>query len=131
MRSRRRVRGQGPLRPEDLLASEDQTDHKTLQLCRQVEEAISYALGSSADPVLRDLFVLEVQPVRGAGLLRVLLAIDEKDCDHREITDRLTRAQGYLRGEVARAIHRKRVPTLELTLIPPAARDSDDGVNDG
>lgn len=94
------------------------TDHKTIQLCRQVEEAISMALFASADPTLRDLHVIAVEPLRGAALLRVLVTTEtEEALDPQLITDKLDRARGYLRAEVAKAINRKRVPGLELCLV--------------
>ncbi len=105
---------------------EEKTDHKLIQLCRQVEEAISLALVSSADPIIRDLFVVAVEPVRGAALLRVLVATDKEAPDCHRINDKLDRAQGYLRSEVARGINRKRVPSLELVLVSLDDEEDDD-----
>lgn len=96
-------------------------DVKTIQLCRQIEEAVSYALAGATSPTLRDLAVVAVEPVRGSSQLRVLLAADDSDRDLDEVDEALQRAAGYLRGEVARAIHRKRVPVLELVVLPPGA----------
>ena len=95
---------------------------KTHQLCRQVEEAVSLALACATNPVLRDLYVAGVEPVRGPSLLRVRVSMEGTDYDY-QLTERaLDRALGYLRGEVARAINRKRVPTLRIAVVP-----SDDG----
>ena len=100
-------------------------DTKTMQLCHQVEETISFALAGSTSPLLRDLYVLGVEPLRGAAALRVLVSLEE-DASSEKAAEALRRAHGYLRGEVARAINRKRVPTLEYVLVPPRAgpRDS-------
>lgn len=93
---------------------------KTIQLCRQVEEAVSCALACSASATLRDLFVVGVQPIKGAAQLRVLLSREGDDHDYEHTQHALNNAQGYLRAEVARSIHRKRVPTLTLVVVPPA-----------
>ena len=99
-------------------------DTKTKQLCHQVEETISFALAASTSPLLRDLYVLGVEPLRGAAALRVLVAIEDEN-SAAEVAEALRRANGYLRGEVARAISRRRVPTLEYTIVPPRAGPRD------
>jgi len=38
--------------------------------------------------------------------------------DHDQTTQALDRARGYFRSEVARAINRKRVPTLQFAVVP-------------
>ena len=133
MSSRKNRRGHGSVRPESR-ALEDQyfggattDDHKDIRLCKQVEEAISMALVSSADPILRDLYVVGVEPLRGAALLRVLVATDNKEeIDADRINQKLDRALGYFRGEVAKAITRKRVPGLKIALIPRGEEVDDD-----
>ncbi len=93
---------------------------KTIQLARQVEEALCCAFASSTSAHLRDLIVVAVQPVRGVALLRVLVTTEGEEETHcyEDVRDALARARGYLRGEVARAIHRKRVPSLEFAIVP-------------
>ena len=128
MTSRKRARGDDRGRRQSeqhlLEAVEDEmftgpmrANTKTIQLCRQVEEAISSALACSANPLLRDTYVVGVDPLRGTALMRVLVST-EGDNDYRHTVDALARARGYLRGEVAREIHRKRVPTLQIVLLP-------------
>ncbi len=46
-------------------------DHKTAQLCRQVFQALSMALGDCGDDVLRGLLVHDVDPAPNAGRLLV------------------------------------------------------------
>ena len=92
----------------------------TPQLCRQVEEAVSFALVSARDPLLRDLVVLDVTPVRGAARLRVRVSTEAPDPPLDDLEEALERARGYLRAEVAVAVHRKRTPELEVELVPPA-----------
>ena len=108
---------------EEMFAGPERADTKTIQLCRQVEEAISYALVCSTSALLRDLYVVAVEPLRGAALLRVLVSTEGAQNDYDDTVEALDRAGGYFRGEVARAIHRKRVPTLQFTLVPPYGLD--------
>ncbi len=87
---------------------------KTHQLCRQVFEAISYALaGACNDDVLRDLGVVAVQPAPDESRLLVTVApLLPGPYDAAQIMSHLHRALGKLRSEVAAEIHRKRVPEL-------------------
>jgi ribosome-binding factor A len=134
MTSRKKARGHGSVREEresDRLYEEEEaifagpsragSNTKTIQLCRQVEEAIAYALAGSASPILRDLYVVGVEPLRGVALLRVLVSIEGEADEHEQTKAALNRARGYFRGEVARAIHRKRVPTLQFVIVAAAA----------
>ena len=118
-----------------MFADLETVDTKTTQLCRQVEEAISMAFVCSTSPVLRDLHVAQVEPLKGAAVLGVLVFTEgEIDSDEQnndqQIRLALERAHGYLRAEVARAISRKRVPTLQFGLVPgnrlAKERDLDD-----
>lgn len=84
------------------------------------------ALISSADPIMRDLYVAGVEPLRGAALLRVLVATESKEAiDVDRLEEKLERARGYFRSEVAKAISRKRVPGIEVTFIPREVADDD------
>lgn len=94
------------------------SDAKTRQLCAQVHDALSYALGETNDPILMDLVLDRVEPMpddrhllvvvqdlHGHGLLATLAALD--------------RARGFLRTSVAELVARKRVPQLSFTVVPP------------
>lgn len=89
-------------------------DHKLAQLRAQVEEAVSYALGASRDPVLRDLLVVSVTSVRGAALLDIKVTTLENSpiLEAAPILEKLNRAKGYLRSEIASGINRKRCPDI-------------------
>lgn len=139
MTSRTKRRGNRPAYPElepqglDAVEAEQQmfagpagADTKTIQLCRQVEEAISCALASSTSALLRDLYVVGVEPLRGAALMRVLVCTGGVQNDYQRINETLRRARGYLRAEIAQSIHRKRVPTLQFTLVPRPDRWPDE-----
>lgn len=128
MSSRKRARGFKALRPEnepewlddsqvERLGDPLRVDTKTNQLCRQVEEAIACALVCSTSPILRDLYVESVEAAKGAAMLRVLVIMEGDDDDYQRTREALTRAKGYLVDEVARAIHRKRVPSLDFVVM--------------
>ncbi len=87
MSSLKRARGLAAWRPEnesewldvpevEMFGGPRRAATKTIQLCRQVEEAISCALLCSASPILRDLYVIGVEAARGAALLRVLVTTE-------------------------------------------------------
>lgn len=103
-------------------------DHKLAQLCAQVEEALDCALAASNDPVLRNLCVAAVIPRRGSACLEVaVMPTDESHASSELLADtllgHLERAKGYLRSEMAAAIHRKRAPELVFTVT--VAMDED------
>jgi len=113
----------------ELFGGQHQADTKTIQLCHQVEEAISCALVCSTSPILRDLCVLSVEAMKGAAALRVLVTMEgdeEETHDLQQTKEALERAKGYFRGEVARSIHRKRVPSLDFTVVPSQTRVAQD-----
>ncbi len=138
MSSRKKRRGNDPvLLPveadafdpfdRELFAGLAQADTKTIQLCRQVEEAVSLALACSTSPLLRDLYVVGVEPLKGAAMMRALVSMEGAHNDYELTKQAVDRARGYIRGEVARAINRKRVPTLQFAVVPShqEVRDGD------
>jgi ribosome-binding factor A len=90
---------------------------KSLQLCAQVHDALSYALGDSSDPVLMDLVLDHVEPMQGD---QHVLVVMQDPCGHGLVATlaALDRARGYLRDAVAAAIARRRVPKLSFTVMP-------------
>lgn len=91
---------------------------KTLQLCAQVHDALSYALAGASDPVLQDLVLDSVEPMQGDR--HVLVAVLDP-CGHGLVATlaALDRARGYLREAVAESIRRRAVPQLSFTVVPP------------
>lgn len=87
---------------------------KSLQLCRQVRDALIGILARSADPVLQDAVVLAVEPAPHAGRLMVTVAGDSSA----DATHNLARAAGWIRCEVAAVIHRRKVPELVWQVVP-------------
>jgi ribosome-binding factor A len=113
----------GPLGPEDGVDPRTEArDHprpvhnrKALQLCSQVAETLHGVLqGECDDEVLRDLLVLSVEPAPDST--RLLVTVSSSPAAPKrttvEVLDHLHRAYSVLRGEVARAIHRRKTPEL-------------------
>jgi ribosome-binding factor A len=91
---------------------------KTLQLCGQVARTLQGVLPGSADDTLRNLEVLDVTPA-GAGrlLVRVGRSPSAAPLDDGVLLDRLARAHGWLRGEVAAAVNRRKAPDLVFEVV--------------
>jgi ribosome-binding factor A len=90
-------------------------NRKALQLCGQVQRTLALVLcGESGDDVLRDLLVESVVPFPTAArlLVTVYRAVQEPSVTDAEILQRLERARGRLRCEVAAAVHRRKIPEL-------------------
>jgi ribosome-binding factor A len=99
-------------------------DRKTGQLCRQVAHTLDEVLAECRDATLQGLRVASVEPFPDASrLLVTLVLIDDRPeatVDAGRALDRLQRASGHLRFEVATAITRKRAPLLMYRLAEPA-----------
>lgn len=96
-------------------------DRKPLQLCKQAARALQTALsGECADPVLNQLDVVNVLPMRGGNLLEVCVrqADDPPPAEDSEVLARLQTVTGFLRAAVAEAIVRRRAPELRFTVLP-------------
>jgi ribosome-binding factor A len=98
---------------------------KSLQLCAQVRETLNAVLsGTCADPLLQDLYVVDVEP--GSSPNQVVVSVaparPDPDLDPDRILDHLARARGLLRSEIAAAISRRRTPDLlfQVLLAQPA-----------
>ncbi len=106
--------------PRDL--SRKVPNRKALQLCGQVARTLSGLLaGECTDDLLRDLDVESVVPAPNSARLLVTLAWTAPAGAVRpsDVLAHLQRASGWLRAEVAAAIHRKRVPELLFQLHTP------------
>jgi ribosome-binding factor A len=92
------------------------SQRKDLQLCKEAERILSLVLaGDTADPLLRELRVLKVEPEGGGRQLCATVAhANPCDASEAEILAALAHSQGRLRAELARSIHRKRVPLLKF-----------------
>lgn len=95
-------------------------DRKLRQLCAQVEEVVSLALGAATDQRLLDVFVQSVEPAPdGARLLvTVVPSSSSAPVSLDELLGALEHARPWLRQQVAQEIHRKRTPELAFTVAP-------------
>jgi len=106
------------------------SDRKTQQLCREVQETLTFVLaGECDDPVLERLAIESVTPAPDASrlLVRLLVAPDPDEgagdaIDVAEIEAHLERVRGKLRAEIAAAIHRKKTPQLAFQIVLDASR---------
>jgi ribosome-binding factor A len=100
---------------------------KTLQLCRQVQDALNYLLADDGNDELLELFrVAEVRPAPDASQLLVIVQPAMQltvPLDPREVLGCLARASGRLRSGVAAAITRKRAPKLLFQVVGAPAED--------
>jgi ribosome-binding factor A len=114
--------------------------HKDLQLCRQVQDALSYAFAEISDPVLDELSLVSVEPAPNTARLLVTLALSsgvseptavvtETDAEsiiahsehmvmmHTNALARLREISVMLRQEVTAEINRKRSPELVFRIV--------------
>jgi ribosome-binding factor A len=109
-------------RSEREVSFDPRNDRKTQQLCRQVERALMLALaGECNDPLLREVFVVSVEPMGGASQLRVSVTVPS-DISAWDVLARLEERSARLRAIVARSICRKRVPGLSFVVVPQGGR---------
>lgn len=86
--------------------------HKDLQVCRQVFDALSYALAELDDPMIAELALASVTPAPSASRVLVTLVPSRDGIDSATALERLRDAMPDLREEVAAELTRKRVPEL-------------------
>jgi ribosome-binding factor A len=106
------------------------TDRKTLQLCGQVADTLNYVLsGECYDDVLRNVYVVKVEPAPDASQLLVTVApYDPNDPAPLDvILARLGHASGLLRREVAATISRRKAPQLLFRVLNPEAVLGEEG----
>ena len=105
---------------EDDRKFDPRQDRKTLQLCRQVQRALSLALaGECGDELLRDAMVDGVEPLGGPGQLLVRVTVPPAiKALPGEVSARLAALAPRLRAAVAGEICRKRVPMLSFVVMP-------------
>jgi len=98
------------------------TNWKALQLCKQVEHAASLALASECESdALEGAVVVCVEPAPDAGRLRIVVCLAAAVSAEGIVEARaaLARSAPSFRAEVARSIHRKRVPEIVFELRLP------------
>jgi ribosome-binding factor A len=95
--------------------------HKDLQLCRQVFDALTYALAELDDPVIDDLVLVSVTPAPNAARVQVNLVPAHAGVDREVAVARLASIAADLRAEVAAEVTRRRAPELVFHLGYPGA----------
>jgi ribosome-binding factor A len=91
---------------------------KTMQLCGQVARTLAGLLPGCGDDVLRDLQVVGVSPAGSGRLLVTLGRSPSAEGGASEVVlGRLARAHGWLRNEVAAAVHRRKAPDLVFSVV--------------
>jgi ribosome-binding factor A len=95
--------------------------HKDLQVCRQVFDALTYALAELDDPAIDELVLMSVTPAPNAARVQVNLVPAHAGVDREAAVARLAQVAGRLRAEVAAEVTRKRVPELVFQLGYPDA----------
>jgi len=86
--------------------------HKDLQLCRQVFDALTYALAELDDPMIDELSLASVVPAPSSSRVLITLVPTRDDIDPDVALDRVRELADELREEVAAEVTRKRVPEL-------------------
>lgn len=86
--------------------------HKDLQLCRQVFDALTYALAELDDPLIDELVLASVVPAPSSARVLVTLVPTRDDIDPDAALDCVRELADELREEVAAEVTRKRVPEL-------------------
>ncbi|HWO24415.1 MAG TPA: hypothetical protein VNO30_36975 [Kofleriaceae bacterium] len=86
--------------------------HKDLQVCRQVFDALTYALAELDDPMIDELSLASVIPAPNAARVLVTMVPSRDGIDPAAALARLRDSMTDLREEVAAELTRKRVPEL-------------------
>ena len=81
-------------------------------MCRQVLDALTYALAELDDRVIDELVLVSVTPAPNASRVQVNLAPAHAGVDREAARARLAQVAADLREEVAAELTRKRVPEL-------------------
>lgn len=99
-----------PRRPQGKVSN-----RKALQLCRQVERVLSFALEGD---ILRDLTVASVVPAPDSSrLLATVVFHGAEPVGAAEIVAALKEQHARLRAAIAAAIHRKKTPELAYQVV--------------
>lgn len=113
--------GVDPRRPSGR-SGRRRADRKTLQLCGQVADTLNFVLsGECDDDVLRNVYVVRVEPAPDASQLMVVLApFDPNDAPPADVIHtHLGHASSMLRREVAESISRRKAPQLLFRVLNP------------
>ena len=107
---------------------------KLLKLCRQAERRLSLVLsGEVRDQDLEGVLVCSVTAPHGASTLTVEVAPppNRPDLDEATLLRKLYAAEGWLRSEVAAAIHRNRTPRLGFVVATEPGEEEGEYLESG
>ena len=93
--------------------------HKDLQLCRQVFDALTYALAELDDPLVDELVLASVMPAPSSARVLVTLVPTRDGIDTDVALDHVREHAEELREEVAAEVNRKRAPELVFRIGRP------------
>jgi ribosome-binding factor A len=93
--------------------------HKDLQLCRQVFDALTYALAELDDPLVDELVLASVMPAPSSARVLVTLVPTRDDIDADVALDHVREHAEELREEVEAEVTRKRAPELVFRIGRP------------
>ena len=95
-------------------------DRKTRQLCCQIARQLNAILGELSDDLLSTCYIEEVVPAPDISRCMVTFVwMGDLDAfEPQRLLERIGQVQGMFRGELAMAIHRRRVPQLSFRVIP-------------
>jgi len=101
------------------MRSRGSENRKQAQLCAEVAEIASLALGSSRDPRLNQLLVHSVTAsTDGARLIVNVVPTDVDSFDSLEsLMSALDSARPWLRSQIASEIYRKRTPDIRFQIV--------------
>lgn len=96
------------------------TDRKAAQLCKQVQQVLEYLVGDVLCDVEASVVVQDVRPAPFTSHLLVFLEVSDFPNPNvlSAIESIVQHRSGYLRTEIAHAIHRKKAPTLSFCVVP-------------
>ncbi len=94
-------------------------NRKDLQLCRQVFDALTYALADIDDPIIDDLVLASVVPAPSSARVQVTLVPSHDEIDPDDALARVREIADELREVVAAEVTRKRAPELVFRIGRP------------
>lgn len=94
-------------------------NRKDLQLCRQVFDALTWALADVDDSIVDELILVSVVPAPSASRVQVTLVPSRDDIDPDVALERVREHAEELREEVAAEVTRRRVPELVFRIGRP------------
>lgn len=113
-------------RTQDTTSTRRKRAKKRDQLCHQIAQSVTMTMPTLEldDPALEGLIVHSVEPAPDANHLRIILSPaaplgpTDEPLDLGELQARLKGLEPAIRASIARDIHRKRTPQIDLLIIP-------------